>query len=215
MLTIDLYWSFRSPFCYLVTVPLRAMQKRYQVRINVKPVYPLVLRVPDYFLKADPKFFSYLLLDVARTAEMEGIPFGRPDPDPIVMEKSRKVAAPEQPYIYDITRMAMVAAEEGDAFPLVVAISTLIYAGTVRGWHEGSHLETATTAAGYDYAHLRGAARDNAEALDAQIAQHDADLSAAGHWGVPTMVFQGEPFFGFEKLDTLLWRMKQHGLEER
>ena len=37
----------------------------------------------------------------------------------------------------------------------------------------------------------------------------------AGHWGVPTMVFEGEPFFGQDRLDVLLWRLKQNGLKER
>ena len=30
---------------------------------------------------------------------------------------------------------------------------------------------------------------------------------------VPTMVFQGEPFFGQDKIELLLWRMQQKGLE--
>ena len=38
------------------------------------------------------------------------------------------------------------------------------------------------------------------------------ELEAAGHWGVPTMVFDGEPFFGQDRIDLLLWRMRQHGL---
>ena len=41
-----------------------------------------------------------------------------------------------------------------------------------------------------------------------QKAHHDA-----GHWGVPTMAFQGEPFFGQDRLDVLLWRLKQNGLK--
>jgi 2-hydroxychromene-2-carboxylate isomerase len=51
--------------------------------------------------------------------------------------------------------------------------------------------------------------------LDAAIAQNQADLESAGHWGVPTMVFEGEPFFGQDRIDLLVWRMKQHGLRER
>jgi hypothetical protein len=29
------------------------------------------------------------------------------------------------------------------------------------------------------------------------------------------MVFQGEPFFGQDKIELLLWRMQQKGLEKR
>jgi 2-hydroxychromene-2-carboxylate isomerase len=50
---------------------------------------------------------------------------------------------------------------------------------------------------------------------DAVIEQNQTDLQAAGHWGVPTLVFEGEPFFGQDRLDLLVWRMQQHGLRKR
>ena len=50
---------------------------------------------------------------------------------------------------------------------------------------------------------------------DAAIEASQRALEEAGHWGVPTMVFEGEPFFGQDRIDLLLWRLRQHGLEER
>ena len=38
---------------------------------------------------------------------------------------------------------------------------------------------------------------------------------AAGHWGVPTLVFDGEPFFGQDRIEMVRWRMDQKGLTER
>jgi 2-hydroxychromene-2-carboxylate isomerase len=32
---------------------------------------------------------------------------------------------------------------------------------------------------------------------------------------VPLFVFEGEPFFGQDRLDLLVWRMRQAGLQER
>jgi hypothetical protein len=29
------------------------------------------------------------------------------------------------------------------------------------------------------------------------------------------MAFQGEPFFGQDRIELLVWRLKQHGLAER
>jgi len=40
-------------------------------------------------------------------------------------------------------------------------------------------------------------------------------LAAAGHWGVPTFVFEGEPFFGEDRIDTLRWRLGKNGLQRR
>ncbi|MEQ9003043.1 MAG: hypothetical protein RIE74_05715, partial [Pseudomonadales bacterium] len=54
-----------------------------------------------------------------------------------------------------------------------------------------------------------------AERLEAAITRNEADHAAAGHWGVPTCAFQGEPFFGQDRLDVLLWRLQQHGLVKR
>lgn len=214
-LIVDLYWSFRSPFCYLVTQRLMDLEQRYAVQFNVKPVYPLVLRVPDYFLKANPLFFSYLLRDVARTADMEGMAFGLPDPDPIVMEKDRKVAAPDQPYIYRLTRLAQAAKQNGGILPLVDAVGRLIWSGKVKGWDRGAHLQDTVAGAGFDLGALDARAQEQAAALDDEIAQHDVDLKNAGHWGVPTMVFDNEPFFGQDRVDQLIWRLKQHGLSKR
>lgn len=35
---------------------------------------------------------------------------------------------------------------------------------------------------------------------------HEAMLHA-GHWGVPFMIYQDEPFYGQDRFDQLLWRM--------
>jgi hypothetical protein len=41
------------------------------------------------------------------------------------------------------------------------------------------------------------------------------EQQSAGHWGVPLMVFEGEPFFGQDRFETLKWRMVQKGLKRR
>ena len=40
-------------------------------------------------------------------------------------------------------------------------------------------------------------------------------FDAAVHWGVPCMVFDDETFYGQDRMDVLLWRMKQKGLKAR
>jgi 2-hydroxychromene-2-carboxylate isomerase len=35
------------------------------------------------------------------------------------------------------------------------------------------------------------------------------------HWGVPTFVFENEPFFGQDRIDLLIWRMQDKGLTRR
>jgi 2-hydroxychromene-2-carboxylate isomerase len=51
-LSFDVFWSFRSPYSYLATYKLVAIEREYDVAINVRPVYPLAIRTPDFFKRA-------------------------------------------------------------------------------------------------------------------------------------------------------------------
>jgi 2-hydroxychromene-2-carboxylate isomerase len=69
--------------------------------------------------------------------------------------------------------------------------------------------------AGLDLAELDAEAISDAETLDAETAVNQASLEASGHWGVPTLVFDGEPFFGQDRIDMAVWRMQLKGLVAR
>jgi 2-hydroxychromene-2-carboxylate isomerase len=90
----------------------------------------------------------------------------------------------------------------------------VIWGGT-ESWHEGAHLAQAAKRAGLDLAELDRTAERETERIEAVIAQNEKDHAAAGHWGVPTCAFRGEPFFGQDRLDVLLWRLEQNGLTAR
>lgn len=75
------------------------------------------------------------------------------------------------------------------------------------GWNEGSHLAEATSRAGLNLAELDASIVVDPDRHELSLEQNDAALRSAGHWGVPTMVFQGEPFFGQDRIDVLRWRL--------
>jgi len=214
-LSFDVYWSFRSPYSYLATARLVQIEREYDVTVNVKPVLPLAVRKPEFFEQVNPLWPPYLLRDTYRIAQYLGLDYGWPRPDPVVQEfPSRKIAA-EQPYAPRLTRLGMLAVERGRGLPFLHEVSQIIWNGKVAGWNEGTHLADAARRAGVDLAELDAQATAEQARLDERIAQNQADLEAAGHWGVPTMVFAGEPFFGQDRLDLLLWRMEQNGLAKR
>src|SRR6185369_11991050 len=135
--------------------------------------------------------------------------------DPIVQDFATRQVAADQPYIYRLTRLGVEAARRGRGLPFIDQVSRLIWGGKVDGWNEGSHLADATARAGLDLAELDAVVVRDATALDAVIAKNQEDHLAAGHWGVPTMVFEGEPFFGQDRVELLVWRLQQHGLSRR
>lgn len=214
-LAIDVFWSFRSPYSYLVTPRLVQLHGEYDLDVRVRPVLPIAVRIPGFFDTVNPLWPPYVLRDTMRIAQYLGIDYGWPRPDPIVQDYATRQVAAEQPYIHRLTRLGVEAERRGRGLPFIHEVSQIIWNGKIDGWHEGPHLADATARAGLDLAELDAVVARDGVALDAAIAKNQEDHVAAGHWGVPTMAFQGEGFFGQDRLDLLVWRLEQHGLSKR
>ena len=214
-LSYDLYWSFRSPYSYFVTKRLVALERDYDVSCNVRVVYPLAVRQPEFFDKNDPLWLTYFMRDVFRCAEFLGLPFRWANPDPVVMDMATRRYPKEQPYIYRLTRLGQAATEAGKGLAFLDEISSLIWGGQVQGWNEGDHLAEATARAGLDLATLDAAIEADPDHYHAAIEKAQQDQRTGGHYGVPLMVFDGEPFFGQDRFDQMQWRMEQKGLVRR
>jgi 2-hydroxychromene-2-carboxylate isomerase len=214
-LEFDYYFSFRSPYSYLASPQVEEMIARYDLKPRMRIVTPIAIRIPGFFKSVNPLWPPYLLRDTFRISQMHNIPYRWPRPDPIIMDIASGEVATEQPYIHRVSRMAVAATHAGRGFEFTRRAAHKIWSGEVDAWHDGDHLAHAATEAGLDAGALDAAVRDQNEALAAEIAQNEADQRNAGHWGVPLFVFENEPFFGQDRLDHLLWRMKQAGLKER
>jgi hypothetical protein len=132
-LSVDLFFSFRSPFSYLALPKTLKLVAEYDLAVNLRPVYPLAVRVPGFFKKASPNFIRYVVLDSTRVAQHEGIPFRFPRPDPIVQDMATFDVATEQPYIHRLTRLGAMAQLEG---------RSLACCGTAR-WRAGMRAITS------------------------------------------------------------------------
>jgi 2-hydroxychromene-2-carboxylate isomerase len=214
-LVYDLYWSFRSPYSYLVTPRLIELERDFDVEARVRPVYPIAVRQPDFFTSNDPLWLSYFLRDIGRSAAFAGMPFRWAQPDPVVMDFATRTYPLEQPYIYRLTHLGVAAAERGRGLAFLGAVSRLIWSGEISGWHEGDHLARATAEAGLDLGELDAAIAAAPERYAEIVAANQAAQRDGGHYGVPLMVFEGEPFFGQDRFDQLKWRMEQKGLVRR
>ena len=213
-LTAELYFSFRSPYSYLAVGRYRAMTERYDLDIALRPVWPLAIREPDFFERNHPNWLGYTMRDMLRVAQFHDIPFGAPRPDPIVQDVATRRIAADQPHIRRVTRMGQAAARRGSGLPFAHEAGQFIWGGQ-ENWHEGDHLASALARAGLDPAEIEREVAAQPDALDAEIAANQDALEAAGHWGVPTLVFDGEPFFGQDRIEMVRWRMDQKGLTER
>jgi len=213
-LEYDLFWSFRSPYSYLVTPRLIEFEREYDVKANVRPVYPIALRIEGFFKQVNPMWPPYLMRDTMRIAEMLAMPYAWPSPDPVVMNMGTGEVPKEQPYIHRLTRLGVEAAARGHGLPFLAEVSRVIFGG-VRNWHQGNHLAEAARRAGLDLAALDREIQQDPDRYEAVIAENEAAQKKAGHWGVPLMAFNGEPFFGQDRFDALKWRMEKTGLTRR
>lgn len=213
-LNADIFWSFRSPYSYLATRRYVELAKEYDLTLNLRPVYPLAIREPDFFERNHPNWLAYTFRDIFRVAQYLQIPMGPPRPDPIVQDISTRKISEAQPYIYRLTRLGQAAARRGKSLAFCDEVSRLIWGGA-ENWHEGEHMAIAAESSGLDLEELDAEALLDADKLDEEIADNQSALVAAGHWGVPTLVFEEEPFFGQDRIELAVWRMKQNGLEKR
>lgn len=208
--TVDLFWSFRSPYSYLAVPGAQRVEQDFDVEVRFRPVLPLAVRDPSFFSPDNLKRARYIMLDWPRRAEMLGMPHAWPSPDPIVQELGTFKVAEEQPYIHRLTFLGIEAQRRGRGLAFAREISSMLFGG-IRDWHLGSHLAEAAQRAGLDLASMDEAIADPGSHL-AELEENQQALVAAGHWGVPTFVFEGEPFFGEDRIDTLRWRLEKSGL---
>jgi 2-hydroxychromene-2-carboxylate isomerase len=142
MLSYDLYWSFPSPYSYMVIPRLLALSDEFEVICNVRPVHPLAVRTPEFFDTRDPLWFSYFLVEIHREAKFRGLPFRWPRPDPVLRGPDGRYPA-VQPYIHRLTHLGVAAAERGRGLEFLREAGHTVWSGETDGWHEGDHIAQA------------------------------------------------------------------------
>ncbi|MHA7900295.1 MAG: DsbA family protein [Henriciella sp.] len=206
---VDVFWSFRSPYSYLVTPDLLRLREDFDIEVHLRPVLPIAIRTKDTLFAKDKKPARYIIMDAFRRAEFLGMKIGFPSPDPVVQNLETFEVATDQPHIFRLTGLGVEAERRGKGVEMVYHVSHLIWGGE-PGWDQGDRLAEAIARAGLDLTQMEAsiAANDPMPEIEA----NQAALEAAGHWGVPTMVYEGEPFFGQDRIDTLRWRLEKAGL---
>ena len=226
-LDVDVYWSMRSPYCYIALDRCLEMPKRYNVNLNLKVVYPDAIKNPTIFeASAMLKYrLPYQDIDSFRSAFFHGVPMRYPDPDPVIQHATKDSIygeiAPfeEQKIAHVLIRTAVAAAEMGKGWEYLNEVMRLVWNGQKRPWTGDNyeHLRRAINAAGIDADKLFKDVEANGEKYDALANKHSEEQiqNDSRHEGVPNFVFRNEPFFGQDRMEMLIWRLKQYGLTER
>ncbi len=171
--TVDFFFSFRSPYTYLAAERLGRLCDRYRATLRHRFILPMVMRG----LPVPRDKSLYIIRDCKREADRLGLPFGR-IVDPVGPGAERSLA------------VAHAAVPLGRARAFTES--------ALRGaWAEGVDLASDTgllhvaERAGVDADTVRAAIAD--EGWRAVAEANRAALFALGLWGAPTMRVAGKP----------------------
>lgn len=53
--SIDVYWSFRSPYSYLATPDLLRLREDFEVEVKLRPVLPIAVRTKETLFTGDQR----------------------------------------------------------------------------------------------------------------------------------------------------------------
>ena len=213
---IDLYFSYRSPYSYLILPRMLKLKEKYDIEINFKVVYPIAIRMPEWFEgKNFFTFFFFKMIDMRLQAKKLGIPFtSKLKPDPIRQNIMTGKISSHQPYIFDICHLGQMAQMKGVGMEFVFEVSSLIFGG-VENWNTDENLSEAAKKVGLDLKQLRESVNVHEQEIIGQIKQNQVDQLNAGHHGVPLTVIGDKHFFGQDQFDKIMKTLKENGLKER
>ena len=213
---IDLYFSYRSPYSYLILPRMLKLKEKYDIEINFKVVYPIAIRMPEWFEgKNFFTFFFFKMIDMRLQAKKLGIPFtSKLKPDPIRQNIMTGKISSHQPYIFDICHLGQMAQMKGVGMEFAFEVSSLIFGG-VENWNTDENLSEAAKKVGLDLNQLRESVNVHEEEIIGQIKQNQVDQLNAGHHGVPLTVVGDKHFFGQDQFDKIMETLKENGLKER
>lgn len=200
---IDFYFSYRSPYSYLILPRMLKLKNVYNLDINFKIVYPLAIRMPEWFKNKNIFFFVPFIMDFKKKAKKLNIPLNMPiKPDPIRQNTITGKISSHQPYIFDVCHMGQVMSNRGKGIEFAFELSTLIW--SVKNWNNDSLLEKVFAEFGEDLYEVRKTAKKDESRIIDEIKNNQEDQKIAGHHGVPLNVYKGKYYFGqddpFEEL---------------
>ena len=211
---IDLYFSYRSPYSYLILPRMLKLKEKYDIDVNFKVVYPIAIRMPEWFEgKNFFTFFFFKMIDMRLQAKKLGIPFtSKLKPDPIRQNIMTGKISSHQPYIFDICHLGQMAQMKGVGMEFDFEVSSLIFGG-VDNWNTDENLSEAAKKVGLDLNQLRESVNVHEEEIIGQIKQNQVDQLNAGHHGVPLTVIGDKHFFGQDLFDKIMETLLELGLK--
>ena len=209
---IDLYFSYRSPYSYLILPRMLKLKNEHNIDVNFKIVYPIAIRLPEFFKNKNLIYFVSLKNDAKKKARKLNMSLNLPPkPDPIKQNTITGKISDHQPYIFDICHMGQLMCNRGKGIEFAYELSKLIW--NVKSWNNDDLLEPLFAEFGEDLGEVRESIKSNEKSLIEEIEMNQLDQKEAGHHGVPLNVYKGKYYFGQDDpFEELIKELKNDGV---
>jgi len=184
---VDFYFDFSSPYSYIASEWIEALAARHARTVRWQAIL-LGATFQAAELKspvAHPIKRDYSFRDFARSARYEGVPYAQPEPFPIATQNAARVFW----WLHD-THTAESAVAWAHA-----GLRAFFARGVVL--NDGAQLKSLVAEAGFD-AQAAEAAWNDPHWKQRLKDVNDAAI-AAGVFGAPFFVIDGEPFWGNDR----------------
>lgn len=188
--TITVHFDYGSPFAYFASRLLPDVATRHDATLDWRPIDLQGLSSFANGMPYSERKRAYVFVDATRAAEYHRIPIQMPKPFPVESTMA--------------LRLALVAAAHGH-FP---AVHERLFDAAWRDQQDVASddvLARCVPSGAGDPAAWLGEARS--AAIGDALARSTREAEEAGVFGVPTMVVDGELFWGIDSIPVLEWRL--------
>jgi 2-hydroxychromene-2-carboxylate isomerase len=181
--SVDFFFSFRSPYSAISAAKIFHWAHQAGVNIKLRYVLPMVMRG----LPVPAEKRKYIILDAAREAYVQGVPFGRLN-DPVGKPTERGLALMPFAEMHNLAEDYVMSFMQG------------VWSEGLDAGHD-SHLKIIVERAGLNWTAAKDILRSQSnEAHWRAIAEENRQaLFALGLWGVPSFRYENTSAWGQDR----------------
>jgi 2-hydroxychromene-2-carboxylate isomerase len=197
-LAVPYFIDFKSPYAYLSLAPTRQLERDFDIALDWRP---LTLHIPNYLDAVDERSahnwrkVKYAYMDARRLANRVGL----------------TVLGPKKIFDSSIASIALLYAKDKPGFDRFVDIVFEGFFKRTLDIEQVDQIVKALGDAGIDAAgfpaYLAGPGREFHD-------KQRVETEQSGVFGVPTLIVEGEIFWGGDRIDLVRERLTQMGLKK-
>jgi 2-hydroxychromene-2-carboxylate isomerase len=189
---LTVYFDYMSPFAYIAAEVLPSFAERIGASLDWQPIDLMALSNYAQGLPYSDIKRRYVVIDAIRSAEYHDVKIRQPKPHPVLSGRAVRLAQ---------------AVRSDDRF---AALHGALFRAAWRDQLDIGRDDVLADCIGQAGGPAKEwLAASKSDETEAGLVAATADAEAAGVFGVPSILLEGELFWGLDCLPMLEWRLRQ------